>query len=182
MSNYRRAYLENSYIFITIVTYKRNPILINNMEILKSSYKKVRDKFCFEVFGIVVLPDHIHMIIKPEITKEYPVIIKSIKSDFSRNIDEKQIEKVRKYLTESKIKKKEKGVWQRRYWEYTIRNEEDLYKHLDYIHWNPVKHGYVENVRDWKYSSFHKYVKQGIYEISWGITNDIKYIQNINIE
>lgn len=182
MSNYRRAFQENSYIFITMVTYKRNPILIENIEILRSSYKKVKDKFNFEIFGIVILPDHVHMTIKPENIKEYPVIIKSIKSHFSRNIDEKQIEKVKEYLTESKIKKKEKGVWQRRYWESTIRNEEDLYSHLDYIHYNPVKHGYVENVREWKYSSFQKYIKQGLYEIDWGCTNDIKHIENINIE
>ena len=74
-----------------MVTYKRNPILIKNIEILRSSYRKVKDKFDFEVFGIVILPDHIHMIIKPENIKEYPVIIKSIKSHFSRNIDEKSV-------------------------------------------------------------------------------------------
>ena len=180
MSNYRRAFQENSYVFITMVTHKRNPILIQNIEKLRSSYKKVKEKFEFEMFGIVVLPDHIHMIIKPENIKEYPIIIKSIKAYFSRTIDEKNIEKIK--LTKSKIKKKEKGVWQRRYWEYTIRDEDDLYKHLDYIHWNPVKHGYIENVRDWKYSSFHKFVNQKLYDINWGSTNDTKHIQNINIE
>jgi len=182
MSNYRRAYQENGYIFITMVTYKRNPILIKNIELLRSSFKKAEKTFKFEVFGIVILPDHIHMIIKPENIKEYPIIVKSIKAHFSREIDEEQLINIKDRLSASKIKKKEKGVWQRRYWEHTIRDENDLYIHLDYIHYNPVKHGYVDYVRDWKYSSFHKFVKQGMYDINWGSNNDIQHFKEINLE
>jgi len=148
MSNYRRAYQENSYVFITMVSFHRNPLLIRNIDLLRSSFKRAKQKYKFELFGIVILPDHIHMIIKPKNIQEYPSIIKSIKYYFSKNIDEKEIENIKEYLTESKINKKEKGVWQRRYWEHTIKDEDDLYKHLDYIHYNPVKHGYAENVKN----------------------------------
>jgi putative transposase len=182
MSNYCRAYQENSYVFITMVTYKRNPILIKNIELLRSSFRKVENTFKFEIFGIVILPDHIHMIIKPENIKEYPIIVKSIKAHFSRKIDKEQLINIQDSLTASKIKKKEQGVWQRRYWEHTIRDENDLYIHLDYIHYNPVKHEYVENVKDWKYSSFHKFVRQSMYDINWGSNHDIQRFKDINLE
>lgn len=182
MSNYKRADKVNSYIFITMTTFKRNPILIKKVELLRNSIKKVKEKFKFEIFGIVILPEHIHTILKPENIKEYPTIIKSIKSQFSRGISNEEIECIRQYLTESKLKKKEKGVWQRRYWEHTIRDEKDIYKHLGYIHYNPVKHGYVKKVKDWQYSSFHKFVKEKIYDENWGNTDEVKHIQNINIE
>ncbi|MDD3149488.1 MAG: transposase, partial [Candidatus Gastranaerophilales bacterium] len=168
MSNYRRAYEKNSYVFITITTFKRNPILIKNIKILRNSIRKTKEKFEFEIFGIVVLPDHIHTILRPKIIRNYPDIIKSIKTDFSKNIDKKEITNVEKYVTESKKKKGEKGVWQRRYWEHTIKDENDLYLHLDYIHFNPVKHNYVTKVNDWLYSSFHKFVKEKLYDENWG--------------
>jgi putative transposase len=65
------------------------------------------------------------------------------------------------------MKRGERGIWQRRYWEHLIRDEEDYRRHVDYIHWNPVKHGWVERVADWPYSSFHKYVRQGVYSWEW---------------
>ncbi|MGR9107196.1 MAG: REP-associated tyrosine transposase, partial [Gammaproteobacteria bacterium] len=70
-------------------------------------------------------------------------------------------------LSASRIKRGERGIWQRRCWEHVIRDEHDLESHIDYIHWNPVKHGLVENVRDWPYSSFHRFVRQGIYPDNW---------------
>ena len=179
MPNYRRAYADKSYVFITMVTFKRNPILIKNIELLRTSLKKVKDKYEFEIFGTVILPDHIHMLIKPENIKEYPTIIKSFKSDFSKNINIEEIENTKTYLSESKVKKKEKGVWQRRYWEHTIRDENDLYLHLDYIHYNPVNHGLVKNVKDWQYSSFLKFVKQQWYDSNWGSFDDIKKLNNL---
>ena len=84
------------------------------------------------------MPDHLHMIIKVDNINDYPKIIYSMKYYFSKYIN---VEKIS--LSESKIKKGEKGVWQRRYWEHTIRNEQDFYRHLDYIHYNPIKHNLV---------------------------------------
>jgi putative transposase len=69
---------------------------------------------------------------------------------------------------QSKIAKREKGIWQRRYWEHVIRDEDDLQRHIDYIHYNPVKHGLVSRVSDWPHSSFHRYVEQGLLPVDWG--------------
>ena len=177
MTNYRRIFQNNSYIFITIVTFHRKKILIENIELLRESFKQAKNFYTFNIFAIAILEDHLHLIIKPENINEYPKIISSIKYYFSRKLNMTDFN-----LSKSNIIKREKGVWQRRYWEHTIRDEEDLYKHLDYIHYNPVKHDYVQNVRDWKYSSFDKFVKQELYEENWGCFDDIKHIKDFNIE
>ena len=78
--------------------------------------------------------------------------------------------------------KREKGIFQRRYWEHTIRDENELNNHINYIHYNPVKHGYAKSVNDWEYSSFHKFVKKGLYDINWGSNTDIKEIIDLNFE
>lgn len=85
-------------------------------------------------------------------------------------------------LSLSRCAKKEKDIWQRRYWEHTITSEQDLYNHLDYIHYNPVKHNYVQNVKDWEYSSFHKFVKMGYYAHNWGSCEEIKNIKDLCYE
>ena len=175
--NYRRVYINDSKIFITMVTSKRHPILIENIEILRNSFKQTKQKIKFNIDAIVILPDHLHMIIKPEDIKKYPEIIKGIKAFFSKNIDETKIENYK--LTKSRKDKKEKDIWQRRYWEHTITNEKDLNMHIDYIHYNPVKHGYTDKAANWKYSTFRKYAKQGLYDENWcdfkGYAEEITY-------
>ncbi len=171
--NYRRAYIENSKIFITMVTSKRRPILIENIDILRESVKQITNKIKFTIEAIVILPDHIHMIIEQKETKKYPEIIKRIKTYFSRNIDETKLEDYE--LTISRIDKKEKDIWQRRYWEHSITDEEDLRKYIDYIHYNPIKHGYVKQAKELEYSTFKKYVQQGLYDENWcDFTDDMK--------
>lgn len=173
--NYRRAFIENSKIFITIVTSKRRPILIENIDILRKSFKQIKEKISFNIDTIVILPDHIHMIIEPKETKQYPEIIKGIKTYFSRAIDEIKLEDYE--LTQSRKDKKEKDIWQRRYWEHNITDEKDLRKHIDYIHYNPIKHGYVKKAKEWEYSTFKKYVQQGLYDENWcNFTEDKKEI------
>ena len=76
-------------------------------------------------------------------------------------------------VSASRRKRREAGIWQRRFWEHQVRNEEDYRQHMDYIHFNPVKHGLVRNVRDWPFSTFHRYVRQGIYTLDWGESEDI---------
>jgi putative transposase len=85
-----------------------------------------------------------------------------LKGHFSRAIDKGE------RISTSRAKRRERGLWQRRFWEHLIRDENDLNKHLDYIHWNPVKHGLVKRVTDWPHSSFHKFVELGIYSDNWG--------------
>jgi len=141
---------------------------------------KTKEKFVFDIFAIVVLPNHFHIIIKPENIEEFSVIIGSIKRRFTKSLDEKFKDMD---ISESKIKRKEKGVWQRRFYEHLIRSEKDLHNHLDYIHFNPVKHGYIQNVKDWKYSSFKKFVNLGNYDINWGsFPDDIKHLEILNYE
>ncbi len=172
--------MENSYIFITVVTSKRRKILIKNIGLLRKAFNNAKRFRTFEIFASVILDDHFHVILKPESIHDYPTIIRLIKYYFSRNIDTTAINNYE--LSTSLRSKNEKGIWQRRYWEHTIRNENDLYNHLDYIHYNPVKHGLTHNVKDWEYSSFHKFVKNEEYDINWGCTDDIKNISNLDYE
>lgn len=155
--------MPNSYVFLTVVTYQRRPILVDNIELLRTAFKQTMRNYDFDIYSSVILPDHMHLILKPANIEEYPKIIFSIKYYFSRHINIRVDE-----LSSSKLKKGEKGVWHRRYFEHTIRDEKDLNNHIDYIHYNPVKHGLTKNVRDWKFSSFHKFVKNGQYDINWG--------------
>lgn len=179
MPNYKRYYLQNHYVFITVVTYNRQPILINNIDLLRDCFKKALGVFDFEIFASVILPDHFHIIIKPKNINEFSKIIGSIKKRFSYPLSE---EFVIKDISKSRSKRSEKGVWQRRFYEHIIRDEEDLCKCLDYIHYNPVKHGYTKNVKDWQYSSFHKFVKAKNYEINWGSAADILSILDSDYE
>ena len=162
MSDYKRLFIENAYVFLTITTYKRKPILIDNIVLLRESFKRAIEIYNFEIYAAVILPDHMHLILIPKKIEDYPKIIFAIKYHFSRNV---KISENR--LSFSKIRKGEKGIWQRRYWEHTIISEKNLYKHVDYIHYNPTKHGFVEKPKDWKYSSFGKFVEQNLYEETW---------------
>lgn len=166
--HYKRLFIQNGLIFLTIVTNNRVPILISNFQLLQSSFQKVIQYYKFDLVAYSVQYDHIHCIIKPLSIEEYPKIVKSFKYSFTKNVG----------LVNPTYSK----VWQNRYWEHTIRNEEDLNKHLDYIHYNPVKHGYVQFVKDWEYSSFHKFVEQNLYDESWVSSKDIENIQDLNFE
>ena len=127
-----------------------------------------------------MLPEHLHIIIKPDVIESYPKIVQLIKTYFSKKIDTNKIADYE--VSASRRQKQEKDVWQRRYWEHTIRDEEDLYNHLDYIHFNPVKHNYVSSPKDWKYSSFEKFVKKNLYEVDWGSLEDVLEIKGLNLD
>jgi putative transposase len=120
-------------------------------------------RFPFTIDAICLLPDHLHCIwTLPGGDANYSVRWKEIKRLFSK----KCINIVGTYelRSASREKRKEVMVWQRRFWEHALRDEEDLQRHLDYIHYNPVKHGLVQRVKDWQWSSFHRYVRMGCYE------------------
>lgn len=111
------------------------------------------------------------MIIKPKNIEEYPKIIGSIKSKFTK------LSNIERSINNNR----ESNIWQRRYWEHTIRDENDLYKHIDYIHYNSMKHHNI-TPKDWEYSSFKKFVKNGYYDIDWCNFEDKYNIKNMNIE
>ena len=173
MPNYRRILAQNHPVFITISSYKKQPILESRCKLIKESWKAAKEKFKFNISAYCILPDHIHYILELDNIFEYPKIIGFMKWYFSKNIDSDF--KSPNFLPDSKRKKKEKGVWQRRYYEHTIRNDEEFQVYTDYIHYNPVKHNWVKSVKDWKYSSFHDFVKLNYYDIDWGSEVKISY-------
>jgi len=172
MPEYLRIKLEGCLYFFTVVTFDRKPILTSNrsIEILRSVIKEVQSDLPFIIEGFVLLPNHIHSIWRmPENEKDYSKRWQAIKAKFTHRylVDDCFVE-----VSRSMKSKRERGVWQRRFWEHWIRDETDFFRHLDYIHWNPVKHGYVKRVRDWEWSTFHKYVKKGWYPLEWGDLED----------
>ena len=133
--------------------------------------------FNYDIVAICVLPEHIHVILNPKNIKDYPKIVTSIKYYFSHNYGVGVETPTYGYLN-----KGEKGLFQRRYFEHTITNQDDLNNQINYIHYNPVKHGYVHSVKDWEFSSFHKFVKQGLYEENWGSSKDVENIKDLEFE
>jgi putative transposase len=157
----------------------RRPIFHNGTEIklLRQCFKEIRNLHPFYIDAISVLPDHLHTIwTLPDGDSDYSRRWKLIKSRFSRNYNKKP-DNLRQSLTG----KGEKGIWQRRFWEHLIKTQEDFNKHCDYIHYNPVKHGLVEAPCEWQYSSFHKYVERGVYDIDWGHSIR-KEVLDLNLE
>ena len=163
MADYRRARFAGSTYFFTVVLADRSStLLVSEIERLRRAYGTVQDRHPFETIAICILPDHIHAIWSlPDGDANFSRRRNLIKSSFSRGLDAQP-------RSPSKITKREKGIWQRRYWEHAIRDEADLERHVDYIHFNPVKHGYVSRVVDWPHSSFHRYVAQRVLPTDWG--------------
>ena len=176
MPNYKRFYNNDyQYVFFTIVTYNRQEILIDNINLLKDAFRYVLSKFNFEIFACSILKNHLHLILKLENSRDYSEIIRLFKYYFSNKLPKS------KELSKSKLDKREKGIWQRRFWEHTIKNENDLYKHLDYIHYNSYKH-YQITPQNWQYSSFNKFVKLGYYDKNWCNINDENEINDLDYE
>ena len=150
---YRRIFLDGYCYYITIVTHSRNPILIENIELLRKSFSYAKSLFSFQIKSIVILPDHIHMIIEVTHAKDYPKIISSIKRYFSKHCDPKFCEGI--YQSKSRTKQGYNLVWQKRFYEHTIRDEKDYQTKIQYINNNPLKHRLVQNIHDWKYCSFN---------------------------
>lgn len=176
MSNYKRFYNNSyKYVFITIVTYNRAPILINNIELLRIAFKYAMSKCSFKILAASVLEDHLHTILELDEAKKYSEIIRLMKYYFSRHIQSN------KSISVSKNKKREKGIWQRRFWEHTIRDENDLNKHIDYIHYNSYKH-YKILPQEWEFSTFNKFVDLGYYDPNWCNFNDINHINDLDFE
>lgn len=164
MSNYRRAWMPGGCYFFTVNLQQRSkPLLIEHITLLRNATRKVQCDHPFTIHGWVVLPDHLHALISlPEGDCNYPLRWRLIKSYFSRGLvaDEAR--------SASRWRRGERAVWQRRYWEHLIRDENDFRAHMDYIHINPVKHGLVERVVDWPFSTFHRLVEQEYYGPDWG--------------
>jgi len=164
LTNYRRNRERGGTYFFTVVIAQRHlDLLVRHVSHLKPALRAEHERAPFTNLGLVILPDHLHAVWRlPEGDADYSSRWRRIKANFSRVLPKGEP------VSDSRVTRGERGIWQRRFWEHTVRDEPDLQHHLDYIHYNPVKHGLVSRVADWPYSTFHAYVDRGIYNVSWG--------------
>jgi len=156
MANYKRLYLAGHSYFITMVTQRRTPLLIDNIDLLRDSFKRSKQRYRYRIDAIIVLPDHLHMIITPHNPQEYSKIIAHIKRSFVYGLDDRIKNDAKANLSTSGYRRKLSGIWQKRFYEHTIRDEKDWLEKMHYIQHNAVKHAYVGIWEEWEYSSFTK--------------------------
>ncbi len=164
---YRRTFIPGGTFFFTVVTERRRKLFNdeNNIELLRQAFRKIREKHPFTIDAMVILPDHLHSIwtLPPE-TTDYSTRWRLIKTWFSKHC----AAELRREPNQARKRKRQQAIWQHRYWEHCLRDETDFSRHVEYIHYNPVKHGYVDAPVKWPYSSFHRYVRAGDYPTDWG--------------
>jgi putative transposase len=169
MPDYRRWRVPGgSYFFTVNLLNRRSSLLVDHIEALREAFRLVRRSHPFHIDAVVVLPEHLHAIwTLPPGDANYSVRWALIKAAFSRSLPATEA------VSASRRKRGERGVWQRRFWEHTLRDEDDYALHVDYIHYNPVKHGYAARPIDWPYSSLHDFVKRGILPADWGTAGPV---------
>ena len=162
---YRRAWVPGGTYFFTVALADRSQCLLTeHIMALRQAMRTVRANHPFEILAMVVLPEHLHCIWQlPHGDLNYPTRWALIKPAFSRQITADESISLSRHL------KREREIWQRRYWEHCIRDEQDLQQHIDYIHYNPVKHGYVQRPSDWPFSSIHRHIRQGLLPADWTV-------------
>ena len=159
MPNYIRSYQKGGTFFFTLVTHNRQPFFNHPIvrKALRESIILVRNELPFIIKAWCLLPDHLHAIwLLPENDTDYSKRWGRIKATTTKR------------LKHSKFQFMHKSIWQSRFWEHQIRDENDLNVHIDYVHINPVKHGLVKTPNDWPFSTFHKYLNAGLYDSNWG--------------
>ena len=169
MTNYRRDNTPGSTWFFTLnLADRRSKLLTDNIALLRSSFANVMRHHPWHIDAIVILPDHLHTICTlPPGDADFPLRWRLIKTNYSRALPKFE------NLSSSRRRKGERGIWQRRYWEHRIRDDRDFARHVDYIHYNPLKHGYVQQVRDWPWSSFHRFVRTELLPEDWGGVDEV---------
>ncbi len=163
MVNYRRDITPGGCYFFTLALNNRqSDLLVKYIANLGSAFRSAKRNNFFSIEAIVILPEHLHMIMElPQNDADYSTRLRQIKTYFSRQLASTGVRL-------SKNQQEEYNLWQRRFWEHRIRDEADFEAHVDYIHFNPVKHGLAKQAGDWPYSSFHRYVSEGIVPNNWG--------------
>jgi putative transposase len=162
---YRRAQIPGATYFFTVnLANRKLSLLVDYIEFLKESIRDVKTRHPFEILAMVVLPDHLHTVwTLPPNGANFATRWALIKAGFSRRLPKGE------RISQSRRMKSERGIWQRRFWEHVIRNDDDLLRHIDYIHYNPVKHGYVERAVDWPHSSIHRFIREGVVTADWAV-------------
>jgi len=163
MVQYRRNRIPGGTYFFTVTLRDRRAMtLLEQLDSLRLAFRSTLQERPFVIDAMVVLPEHLHTVwTLPDEDDDYPGRWRRIKTVFTRIL-------VKQGIKVSRNARGEYGLWQSRYWEHTIRDETDFNRCVDYIHFNPVKHGWVKRVRDWPYSTFHRFVGRGIYPPDWG--------------
>jgi len=163
MPKYRRARIPGgTYFFTVVLNNRKSSLLVDNFDLLACAVKTTKNSRPFRNLGWVVLPDHIHTVwTLPENDNDFSGRWRAIKKSFTKNC-------------KSRHQDIKAPIWQNRFWEHAIRGRDDLQLHLNYIHINPLKHGCVQQVKDWPYSSFHHYVEKGFYSNDWGGENELE--------
>jgi putative transposase len=161
MTNIRRHKLPGQLYFTTHVTYNRLPILIDNVDLFWDAVNKSQVKDSFDLVAWVILPDHTHLLVDPR-DGDLSEIVRRIKLSFST-------------MYRKRHNLKSGRVWQYRFWDRIMRDDEDIRRHVDYIHYNPVKHGLTVDPAGFAYSSFVDFRNRGLYEEGWGVINEIEF-------
>lgn len=166
MRSYIRDKSKGGTYFLTMILLNRKSQLFKNyVDKFLHAYRLTKQNHDFELNAMILLPDHVHILLTlAEDSDDYAIIIGNIKTHFSRQVPKFDNE----IISHSRSKKRERGIWQRRFWEHRIRDELDYRRHMDYIHYNAVKHGHVTRSIDWPYSTFKKCIEEGIYSPDWG--------------
>ncbi len=168
MVGYRRNRVAGgAYFFTVTLADRRARVLVDQVDVLRGVFRAVRRARPFEVVAMVVLPEHLHALwTLPAGDADYSGRWQAIKAGFTRQLRTSGV------VNLAPNDKGEVALWQRRFWEHTVRDDTDLANHINYIHFNPVKHGLVEQVKDWPWSSFHRYVRQGLLPEDWAAPNE----------
>ena len=167
MSRYHRSLASGGTSFFTVnIADRKSRLLVDEINRLRHAFEVARTRYPFHTIAYCVLPDHLHAIWQlPPDDAQFGLRWSVIKRAFSIGLPAAGTR------SPSKIAKREKGLWQRRFWEHQIHDETDLQHHVDYVHFNPMKHGHVKRVADWPYSSFHNYVEREILPGDWAGTS-----------
>ncbi|MGJ5178665.1 REP-associated tyrosine transposase [Bradyrhizobium oligotrophicum] len=163
MPNYRRAFVSGGCWFFTVnLLDRRRSLLIEHVDLLRSSVATTRKRYPFEIDAFVVMPDHLHAVwTLPPGDADFSTRWRLIKSRFARELPRTES------LSSVRLANQERGIWQRRFWEHLIRDEDDYARHVEYCYINPVKHRLVSRVVDWPHSSFHRDVRAGLFPSDW---------------
>lgn len=177
MPQYRRIWRPGAVWFFTLNLQSRhlpgqhrNSLLTQHVDVLRMAVSNVRRKWPFVIHAFVVLPDHLHAILElPEHDADYALRWRLVKAGFSKRLPATE------HRNPSRSVRGERGIWQRRYWARLLLDERDYRAHMDYVHFNPVKHGYAERVMDWPHSTFHRLVATGVYPADWaGVSTKVR--------
>ena len=170
MSRYRRSLAGGATFFFTVNTYRRRNILTHpDVRLaLRNGIEHVRERMPFTIDAWVLLPNHLHAIwtLPPNdaaYEKRWGIIKAYVSGQCATLVNDGAARST------SRIKRRENDFWQRRFWEHQIRDEHDYERHVDYIHYNPVKHGLVKQAAQWPYSTFHQFAGRGVYAETWGV-------------